>query len=460
MSLSNNGVYVSNYNNPTQTINIYLNAGDKNVLVMPGYVVDGLFFDQVDMAYPDNSYYNSSDTTYPRFRTDNYQFPFVWNDDTEPQPATAESDGYLSNSIERQLMFRNYVNLLTGFYAYRADDPLQTPTVASGSYDGTSEFEGYEPDDATSPPTVRPLNGLGPYYPSAGFYSPFDLIGLEGFGVGYYILTNPNSDPDTSQTGLARHLSYSINMLSAAAAPEWSGEWFYEGTGGTNVISGTSSTSASTLMATKAEWENGAPSWLTADFDNSSAIMTNEPAHNANLAVSVWRPLTFNGSNNLVGSVSGSIPPSGVSPSDSANYTGGYVTDGQGNYYRDAMGWSGRPTHYFDFSQGKWVAVSDNHTPNIQALPLGEWKAQEYAWHARAQGVTIYTVGYGTLVTDSEQVLLAQIANSTNTTAGGGSNISYNPNQPVGEQFYAQTTNDISNDFYQVGTAINAALTQ
>jgi hypothetical protein len=194
--------------------------------------------------------------------------------------------------------------------------------------------------------------------------------------------------------------------------------------------------------------------------------MTNEPAHNPNLAVSVWRPLTFNGSNTSVGY-------SSILPTTAGNSTGGYVTDGQGNYYSNAMGWSGRPTHFFDFSQGKWVSIYDNHDANVLAEPLGNWKAQEYAWHARAQGVTIYTVGYGDLVTPSQQVLLAQIANATNTTAGNpqtqnpfsytpgpGTNISYNPNQPIGQQFFAATTNDISNDFYQVGTAINAALTQ
>jgi hypothetical protein len=452
--VSNNGVYVSDYTKPTKTINIYLNAGDQNVLVMPGYVADGLFFDQLDLPYPDNG----TGGTYPRYRKDNYQFPFVWYDALSYDTANEGANPFLSPSIERQLMFRNYVNLLTGFTVGRADDPQQTPTVASGSYDGVSEFEGYEPLDATSPPYVRPINGLGPYYPGAGFYSPFDNMGIDS--QPQYMLVDPSSDPDSGQTGLARHLSYSINMLSTNAAPEWSGEWFFEGTGGTGVISGTSNTSISTLMATKAEWENGAPAWLTADFDNSANIMTNEAAHNSALAVSVWRPVTFNGSNNLVSGGSGSFPPGSVLPTDSANYTGGYVTDGNGNFYSNAMGWSGRPTHYFDFSQGKWIAVADNHTPKIQALPLGIWKAQEYAWHARALGVTIYTVGYGSAVNDDEQVLLAQVANATNTTAGGGSNISYNPDQPIGEQFFALTTNDIYSDFYSVGQAINAALTQ
>jgi hypothetical protein len=140
------------------------------------------------------------------------------------------------------------------------------------------------------------------------------------------------------------------------------------------------------------------------------------------------------------------------------------------------MAWSGRPTHYFDFSQGQWVKIGSNHDKNTQFLPLCNWKAAEYAWHARALGVTIYTVGYGQLVYPAQQVLLAQIANSTNTTAGNpqvfdgsavtsytpgpGTAIPYNPSQPIGEQFYATSTNDISNDFYQVGQAINEALTQ
>jgi len=124
------------------------------------------------------------------------------------------------------------------------------------------------------------------------------------------------------------------------------------------------------------------------------------------------------------------------------------------------MAWSGRPTHYYDFSRSSWEPIADNHHTNVQALQLGNWKASEYAWHARALGVTIYTVGYGTLVTDAQQAFLAQIANSTNTTAGGGSNTSFNPGQPIGQQFYATTTSQISNDFYSIGQAINAALTQ
>jgi hypothetical protein len=101
----------------------------------------------------------------------------------------------------------------------------------------------------------------------------------------------------------------------------------------------------------------------------------------------------------------------------------------------------------------------------VQALQLGNWKAGEYAWHARALGVTIYTVGYGTAVTATQCIALAQIANATNSISPGSplfitNTSAYNPAQPIGQQFYATTAAQISNDFFSIGQSINAALTQ
>lgn len=456
---------VSNYNNPTLHTNITMYPGYSNVLVVPGYVIDGLFYDGLDLNFPDNPYNGLS--TYPKYRDDNYNEPFMWPDDTSANSSADAIYNYTNSvSLERQLMFRNYPNLLTGFYIYKPDDP-------TGAGIEHLITDGPVPTSSGGPGAYRPLNGLGPYYPSAPFYWPFDLVGVDTWLN--YCLTNATYDPDPTYQGYGRKAAYSVNMLSTntTAVPEWAGELFYEGTGGTSDVSGTGTNSASSLMTSKAEWEVGAPQWLLNDFDASGEnIMTNEPAHNTtNLStVQVWRPLTYNGSNNAVGSLAGCYQ------GDPNNHTGGYVTDGNGNYYRNCMAWSGRPTHYFDFSQGKWIPIADNHTKNIQALPLGNWKAQEYAWHARTAGVTIYTVGYGYLVTTDEQALLAQIANSTNTTAGNpqyidtngnlqytpgpGTSIPYNPGQPIGQQYFATNITDISNDFYQVGQAINAALTQ
>jgi Flp pilus assembly protein TadG len=438
------GTFVSDYTKPDKHIYVNLNSGEKNVLVVPGYIADGVVYDGLDLTYPDNPAYGMS--TYPRFRVDNFQEQYMWPDDTGGYDSTDPNKAYYTSSLMRQLMFRNYANLLTGFYLFRPDEPIGP---------------GFEPliTEDNPPGAPRPRYGLGAYYPSAGFYWPFggdvDANGYVTNAVGVdfdatYGLANPNNDNGPQ----SRHIAYSINMQSSNAAPEWSGELFYDSVsgGGTNVVSGVGSTSASKIMQS-ADWQGGTAAipWLGA----FNSVMTSEPTHNTNIvgSPSVWRPLTYNGSNNLVSFGS-------ISPSDSANLTKGYVSDGNGHYYRNSMAWSGRPTHFFDFSRSSWVPIADNHTTNQQFLQIGNWKAQEYAWHARALGITIYTVGYGSLVTDAQQAFLAQLANSTNTTAGGGSNISFNPSQPIGQQFFATNSAQISNDFFQVGQAINAALTQ
>lgn len=442
---------VSNYNFPDQHISVYLNPGESNVLVVPGYIADGTIYDGLDMGYYDDN--SSTDGgPYPMYRMNNFDEAFMWPDD----PVASSTDGTAMNSLDRQLMFRNYANLLTGYYVSRADDPLGT-TI--------------EPLTGA----LRPLYALGPYYPGSGMLWPFDFVGNDPWIT--YTLLDPNSpDPDPQYTqgftdnaypdGGSRHAEWTINMQSTNAAPQWAGEWFYEGTGGTNVISGT--TAASTLMTSPSQWQAGAPQWILDDFNAAGeGIMTNEPSHNTILGAQGWRPVSYNGT-----PLSSGL--SGVTPSGSI--TGGYVTDGNGNYFVNSMAYSGRPTHYFDFSTSKWKPITNNHITNVTFTGLNNWMAQEYAWHARAMGVTIYTVGYGTLVSPAEQVLLAQIANSTNTTAGNvqswngttlsgytpgpGTAMPYNVNQPIGQQYYATTVTDISNDFYQVGQAINSFLSQ
>ncbi len=470
------GIYASEAVAPTNHFLISQPPGFSNELVVPGYVVDGLFYDGLDLTYRDNSGWTVGGvTTYPHYRSNNFQDYLMWPDDTTIVSSSNMDDYPSTTSLERELMFRNYPNLLTGFYVTRPDEPLG-PTGDVDPYTGVQRYS----------------YGLGPYYPAAGYYWPFDLVGIDYYPT--YMLTNATVNPDPENAvgldsrryyGGSRHESYSINMHTNTASPEWAGEWFFEGTGGTNVTSSPGNTPISSLMTSKAAWQNGAPWWVTADFDAAGEnIMTNESAHNTNIIPSaqVWRPNTFLGTS--IGTTNSGLTASDIITHQNnlgGSVTGGYVVDGSGNVYKDSMAWSGRPTHYFDFSQSKWVEIADNHITNQQALQLGNWKVQEYAWHARNLGVTIYTVGYGYLVTQAQQLILAQVANATNTTAGnlqGGSGatfyyyptnginglpgtaITYNPAQPIGQQFFATNSTDISNDFYQVGQAINAALTQ
>lgn len=449
---------VSDLTNPQKTVNLVLNTGDSNVLVVPGYMIDGIIYDGLDLAYPSTTVVAAN----IGMRSDNYIIPWMWPDadtptvtgssdvgtgglggsDSGAYASDAENMGNLgtpnggTGPFERSLLFRNYMNLLTGYYVFRPDDPLGT---------------GIEPLTGA----YRPLNYPGAYYPSAAFYWPFDLVGLDQYPT--FSLVN-DANPDPSPNGRARAIAWSINMLSAAAAPEWSGELFYHGTNGG--LSG--ATSASSLMTSKSAWQTGIPGWVTGAFDHPGITETDTAHNTTNLATVVtWRPTAFNGSGaagNNIGTAA-----SACSPSDSANYTGGYVLDGSGNIWRNAMCWSGRPTHYYDFSRSTWMPIGTNHVKNLQFLPLGNWKASEYCWHARAAGVTIYTVGYGGAVSDTEQAFLATLANATNTTAGGGSNFlpqNYNTLQPIGQQFYATNASEIGVDFSNVATAINAALTQ
>jgi Flp pilus assembly protein TadG len=436
--------YVSNYNNPTNTVNITLNPGQSNVLVVPGYVVDGIISDALDLPYPDDSVGGSS--AYPSYRADGFNVPFMWPDDTNAVTTPAQVNSTrLAGSYMRSLMFRNYVNLLTGYYIIRPDEP-------SGPSTSTNSFTG----------AVEPLYGNGAYYPGAGFYFPFDLVGVD-YGQNYALVT-ATSDPDPTGIGFSRHLAYSINMLSPAAAPGYAGELFYVGTGGTSGLSGTSP--ASSQITSASQWKSGALSWIT-KFD--SAGIMGDDSTNAAIGGAMWRPTTFNGAGNLVTTLNDPLLTTKVNLADGYNVTGGYVTDGT-NVFRNTMCYSGRPTHYFDFSTSSWKAIPDNHLQTV-ALPLGNWKAQEYAWHARQAGVTIYTVGYGSAVDNSECALLAKVANAVNVVTPAGTDSNGNPvtatngnsyitGQPVGQQYYATTPADISNDFYEVGTAISGALTQ
>jgi Flp pilus assembly protein TadG len=423
--------YFSDAGNPSKHVGIYLDGyyNTSLQLIVPGYILDGILYDGLDMGYA-----SPNDPNYPFYRLNNFHEAFMWPDDTD---SITSQFGYAANSLEMQEMFRNYPNLLTGYYVFRPDEPLSSAT---------------EPLDDTTPATHRPLYGLGPYYPSAGFYWPFDLAGVD-YDLTYGLANPPsNPDPDSgasiynqSYAGGARHIAYSINMHSTNAAPEWAGELFYKSIsgGGTNVYSGNGTTSASQVMVAS-DWMNGAPSWFS-DFTTAAPTpdMTNEPTHDTNITPnpSVFRPSSFLGTPNFTGDPTGA---------------GVYLN---GTLYLDSMCYSGRPTHYFDVTKSKWVPIPNNHVSDSNILQIGNWKAREYAWHARALGVTVYTVGYGSLVSDAEQAFLAQIANATNTTAGGGTSITYNPNQPIGEQFYATNESQISNDFYSVGQAINEALT-
>ncbi len=67
--------------NPSKHINLKVGSGGTVDLIVPGYILDGTFFDGLDLGVPD-SYIFSQSTVYPAYRVDNFQQPFEWCDDT------------------------------------------------------------------------------------------------------------------------------------------------------------------------------------------------------------------------------------------------------------------------------------------------------------------------------------------------------------------------------------------
>ena len=106
--------YVSEYTNPEKHVNLYVGSGGTVELRVPGYIADGTFYDNLDLGLPDD--FSDGPGDFPKFRADNFQQPFQWCDDTNSVAASlADNSSYQSTSLQRQLAFRNYVNLLTGF---------------------------------------------------------------------------------------------------------------------------------------------------------------------------------------------------------------------------------------------------------------------------------------------------------------------------------------------------------
>ncbi len=71
-------------------------------------------------------------------------------------------------------------------------------------------------------------------------------------------MSDPDPQHEGGYMGGGRHASYSINMSTTNAAPEWAGELFYKSVSGsgTSTASGISPTSASAIM-TSGRLENG-----------------------------------------------------------------------------------------------------------------------------------------------------------------------------------------------------------
>ncbi len=85
-------VFVSDLTNPTKNVMLHMTNTAVAKLVVPGYVVDGIAYDGLDLGYSD-----PQDPKFPYYRCNNYQEAFMWPDDT------FNSGGSLTTTTPRRL---------------------------------------------------------------------------------------------------------------------------------------------------------------------------------------------------------------------------------------------------------------------------------------------------------------------------------------------------------------------
>ncbi len=97
--------FVSDYTDAEKHVYVKMNLNTYIELIVPGYIADGLFYDGLDMGYPDGGPFGYSD--HPYYRIDNFQQAFEWGDDYASSPSASANPytPYQSNSLERQLAF-------------------------------------------------------------------------------------------------------------------------------------------------------------------------------------------------------------------------------------------------------------------------------------------------------------------------------------------------------------------
>lgn len=244
---------------------------------------------------------------------------------------------------------------------------------------------------------------VGLYYPGGAFYWPYDNYVLEYDTTRFY-------------NGVPRN---STNIGVCGGVDQ--GYLFYNSSG---------------QMTSWSNWTNGAPGWLMQSY--------NYPRMNTNYfynTISAWRPNT----------VTGFPTASGYTN----NPYGGYALWKSGTTTitnNNVMAYSSRATHFYDFSQSSWTAITNWDNEKAQMLPLGNWKTSNYCYYARADGVTIYTIGFSTSVTTTQQSFLQAMANDP----------AYNPitSQPEGKFYYTTNSSSLTPYFKDIADQIRAVISQ
>jgi hypothetical protein len=331
---NSSGVIGVTWSRQTNTIvRTELLAGQTNMLVMPGYILDGVALGG----------------------TVNY--------DTDPEPRWDGNDtiydgGYVSDGtgVYKNLMFmRNRRNIDGGRI-------IVHPAPYEIKPDGTSLLE------AGSRTASRAQNGFAGNSGTIGTYYPTGRA---------FFLNNNSSWGGTSAYWKSsdNFLSYSTNMVYAV--PHWGGGTFYKSNG--------------QQINTLSMWQTQAPVWLTNSYNPVMALVTNAAAPSQ----IIWKPISYSGIPlATVAATNGWANPPTLAQIMSRNTTGGgmlVLDPATGTYSTNimTMSYNARPQWRYDFKDGRWEQYS-----NGSLTADAEDASKMYCKKIREQNVTVYTVSF------------------------------------------------------------------
>lgn len=211
------------------------------------------------------------------------------------------------------------------------------------------------------------------------------------------------------------------------------GELFY------NVLTNMSPTRTQ-AMTNITEWQRNIPWWITNNFEsvNSPDIMTNYTSTNPDARYTRYYARVFKGD----------PKPNdwyieGGSDRTTNRTMGGAIQLNGAQTNINAMSFTYGPTHYYDFEQGTWRALTNwmggSTGNNPQILAMCNWKAKSYSDQARRDGVIVYTVGFAKAPSNVLMVMANDPISGTNFIS----------TQPQGKYYYCGTNPAVIGVYFQ-----------
>ncbi|PTX99953.1 hypothetical protein DB346_19280 [Verrucomicrobia bacterium LW23] len=373
-------------------ISFTMKPGDSNMLVLPGYIVDGV----ASGYYPYNSdggmQYSGNDINWNKtakadgwltWQTNNveddvYNAEFGnWPDVSVPNNGSHDYKNQRDSGL-RWLTMRNAVNLWS-------DPAIMIPEDYSTNSAG----------NPVDPVRGRPINPVNTFYPGGNWYWPVDGFALQNRRVdnspgesanwppnwasNAYVLYSFNSNPFVTPLTIVNGPTYVRNTRHARSSTNMH---LVKDIGDGDLWL---NTNIQKVTNAAVYWSGGLPQWAK---DTLANVMTPDGgAWRSKFRGTKWTNFNALGQPTLGGALY-------------TNFTGGMMVYRESNVIYtniNVMSWNGRPTHYFHTSQQRWIAMTSEYQNSGNITTMGNSKTKNYCAFIRRQpnNVTIYTVGMG-----------------------------------------------------------------